>query len=143
MSHTLSSLSTLAGRLLLASVFVLSGPGKIANASATAAFMASGGLPASAGLALLVGFFEVFAGLALAVGFKTRWVALALAAFTLVASLLFHAYWAVPAEQQFVTQLLFLKNLAIVGGLLFVAGSAAGGWSWEAFRFPRVSGRTA
>jgi putative oxidoreductase len=57
---------------------------------------------------------------------------LVLAVFTLAASYVFHAFWAVPAEQAFVTQLLFFKNIAVVGGLLAVAANGAGGWSLDA-----------
>lgn len=127
----------LAGRLLLALMFVLSGPGKIANAEATAGYMASAGLPGWPLLAMAVGAFEVLTGVALAIGLQTRRAALALAVFTVAASLGFHAFWAVPADQQFMQQLLFLKNLAVAGGLLFVAGSGAGAWSVEA-RFAPV-----
>jgi putative oxidoreductase len=83
-------------------------------------------------LAVLVGAFEVVAGLALAVGFKARWAALALGAFTLLASFLFHAYWSVPADMQFMQQLLFMKNLAIAGGMFVVASLGAGGLSVDA-----------
>jgi putative oxidoreductase len=122
---------SLTGRVLLALIFILSGPGKILSAQATAAFMASGGLPNSPALAVLVGVFELVAGLALAFGVRSRWAALSLAVFTLVASLMYHAYWAAPADQQFVQQLLFTKNIGLVGALLFVAGFGAGAWSWE------------
>ena len=47
-----------------------------------------------------------------------RWVALALAVFTLAASFGFHHYWSMPADKVMVNQLMFFKNLAIVGGLL-------------------------
>jgi len=50
----------------------------------------------------------------------------------LVASFFFHAYWAVPADQQLVTQLLFMKNIAVVGGLLTLAAWGAGAWSLDA-----------
>ncbi|MCY1549558.1 Inner membrane protein YqjF [compost metagenome] len=77
---------------------------------------------------------ELFGGLALLIGFRTRYAALALAVFTLVASFFFHAYWAVPAEQQMVQQLMFFKNIAITGGLLAFAAFGAGAFSVDARR---------
>jgi putative oxidoreductase len=67
-------------------------------------------------------------------GFGTRVAALALAFFTLVASLFFHAYWSVPADQQMIQSLLFDKNVAVVGGLLTLAAWGAGAWSLDARR---------
>jgi len=136
MNDSTKSSLLLAARFLLALMFILSGFGKLANAGATAQFMASGGLPNMPSLALLVGLFEVLTGIALIVGFKARWAALALAIFTVVATLMFHAYWSMPADQQYIQQLMFLKNLAVVGGMLAVAALGAGAWSVDA-----VSGR--
>jgi putative oxidoreductase len=48
-----------------------------------------------------------------------------------VASFFFHAYWAVPADQAFVTQLLFFKNIALVGGLLALAANGAVAWGLD------------
>ena len=67
-------------------------------------------------------------------GFGTRVAALVLAVFTVAASVIFHAYWAVPAEAQMVQQLMFFKNIAVVGGLLVLAAHGAGGWSLDAKR---------
>jgi len=53
---------------------------------------------------------------------------------TLLAALLFHNFWAQPAGQQMMQQLLFLKNIAVVGGLLTVAAWGAGAWSVDARR---------
>ncbi|MCX2863527.1 DoxX family protein [Paucibacter sp. PLA-PC-4] len=134
MPATLTSALSLAGRVLLALIFVLAGPGKLANPAGTAAYMASSGLPANHLLALAVGAFELLAGLALIIGFQTRWAALALAGFTLVASFMFHAFWALPAEQQMMQQLLFMKNIALAGGLLVLAANGAGALSLDARR---------
>lgn len=134
MPATLTSALSLAGRVLLALIFVLAGPGKLANPAGTAAYMASSGLPANHLLALAVGAFELLAGLALIIGFQTRWAALALAGFTLVASFMFHAFWALPAEQQMMQQLLFMKNIALAGGLLVLAAHGAGALSLDARR---------
>lgn len=49
-----------------------------------------------------------------------------MAVFTVVASLIFHAYWAVSADQQMVQQLMFMKNLAVTGGLIMIATMGAG-----------------
>jgi putative oxidoreductase len=73
-----------------------------------------------------VALFELAAGLALAVGFQARWAALALGVFTLLASALFHQFWAVPPEQQTMQELMFLKNMAVAGGMFIVAALGAG-----------------
>jgi putative oxidoreductase len=119
------------GRVLLALIFITSGFGKLGNLDGTAGYIASVGLPAGGALALAAGLLELVAGIALVVGFKARWAALALGVFTLVAALLFHRYWAMPAEQQFMQQLLFMKNLAIAGGLFLVASLGAGAASFD------------
>ncbi len=117
---------SLIGRLLLAMMFVLAGFSKLGAIAGTAGYIASKGLPAPQLLAVGTGVFEVVAGLMLAVGWQARWAALALAVFTLLASVIFHAYWAVPAEQQRVQELMFMKNLAIAGGMFFIAALGAG-----------------
>jgi len=134
MFDSLKSPLIVAGRVLLALMFVLSGFGKLSNIAGTAGYIASGGLPGASALAVLVGAFEILAGLALAFGFKARPAALALGLFTLLASALFHNYWAAPADQQFVQQLMFMKNLAVAGGMFIVAALGAGPLSLDARR---------
>jgi len=131
MLDSLKSPLALVGRVLLALMFVKSGFGKLGNIDGTAAYIASGGLPMPTVLALLVGLLELSGGLALIVGFKARWAALALGVFTLLASVLFHKFWAVPAEQQMVQQLMFLKNMAVAGGMFMVAALGAGPLSFD------------
>lgn len=114
------------GRILLALLFVLSGFDKLTHIQGTAGYIGSVGLPLPAVLAVLSGLLEVLGGLAIATGFWARWTALALAAFTLLASVLFHPYWSVPADQQMVTQLLFMKNISIAGGMLILAALGPG-----------------
>lgn len=107
---------------------------KLGALHGTAEAIASTGLPLEFPLAVLVAVFEVTAAAALVVGWYARAAALALALFTVAASFLFHAYWQVPPAQQHVQQLLFLKNLAIIGGLLSVGAFGPGGWSLDARR---------
>ena len=123
-----------AGRVLLALMFVLAGFQKFGNLGGTAGYIASGGLPLPMVLAVLVAALEVVGGLALAVGFQARYAALALGVFTLLASVLFHNFWAMPADKAFVQQLMFMKNLAVAGGLFAVAALGAGPVSLDARR---------
>lgn len=125
---------TLMGRFLLALLFVPAGFSKIGGFAGTAGYIASKGLPlpeVGAALAIVV---EVAGGLALLLGLGTRFAAFVLAVFTLVASLIFHNYWGMPADQAFVQQLMFFKNIAVVGGLLVLAAHGPGAWSVDARR---------
>ena len=92
------------------------------------------GLPAPTLAAIIAIVLEVGGGLAILFGFGTRLAALALAVFTLVASFFFHAYWGAPADQAFVQQLMFMKNLSVAGGLFIVAALGAGPVSVDARR---------
>jgi len=126
MNDKYSAYVSLAGRILLALMFIPAGFGKLTNIGGTAGYIASGGLPFPSVLAVLVGALELFGGLALVIGFKVRWVGLAMALFTLAASMLFHPFWSVPEAQQMVTKLLFMKNISVVGGMLLISALGAG-----------------
>lgn len=139
MLNTLKTPLLLIGRVLLALMFILAGWGKLTGLEGTAGYIASAGLPFPAALAVLTGLLELFGGLALVVGFQARWAALALGLFTLAASVLFHKFWAVPADQAFVQQLMFMKNLSVAGGLFMVAALGAGALSIDARRDPALA----
>jgi putative oxidoreductase len=124
----------LIGRILLAVMFLLGGISKFGGLDGTAGYIASVGLPLPKLLAIGAAALEVGAAVLLIVGWQARWAALALAAFTLLASVLFHNYWAMPAEQQMMQQLMFMKNIAIVGGLLAVFAYGAGALSLDGRR---------
>lgn len=127
------------GRVLLALMFILSGLMKLADIQGTAGYIASGGLPVPVLLAVLVGLLELLGGLAIALGFQARLAALALGLFTLAASVLFHRFWAVPADQAFVQQLMFMKNMSVAGGMFIVAALGAGPASLDARRALRIA----
>lgn len=125
---------TLIGRLLLALLFLPAGISKIGGFAGTVGYIASKGLPMPEVGAVVAILVEVVGGLALIAGFGTRIAAVVLAVFTLVATFIFHNYWGVPAEQAFVQQLMFFKNIAVVGGLLILAASGPGALSVDARR---------
>jgi putative oxidoreductase len=119
----------LLARLALAALFVLSGLGKLADLAGFAAGLERLGVPAAALLARANAGVELLGGLALALGARTRGAALLLAGSTVAATLLAHGFWAAPAGQQAAQTIHFVKNLAIVGGLLAVAAVGGGRFS--------------
>jgi putative oxidoreductase len=124
----------LIARILLALMFVLAGLSKFGNLSGTAGYIGSKGLPLPMLLAIATAVLEVVGGLAIVVGYRARISGLVLALFTLLASLLFHDFWSLPADQQMVQQLMFMKNISVAGGLLLLAAFGAGGLSLDARR---------
>jgi len=128
------NLLTLIGRILLAVMFVLSGIGKIGGFAGTVGYISSAGLPMANLLAIAAIVVEIGAGIALIVGFKARWAAAALVLFTVAAAMLFHNYWTLPDDKQMLQQIMFMKNLAITGGLLMVMAFGAGAWSFDGRR---------
>ena len=116
----------LAARILIAQLFVIAGFGKFAAFGKTAAFMANTGLPMPDLLLVLTIALEFGGGIMLILGWQARWIAAALFGFTLLATLLFHPFWEV--EPQMVRSELnnFMKNLAIMGALLYIMACGPG-----------------
>jgi putative oxidoreductase len=129
MNTSLQNAAALAGRILLALLFVISGIGKVTGFSGTSAFMASKGMPMTE--VLLVGAIavELLGGLMLVAGFKARWAALALLLFTIPATIIFHNPAGLDAQAAQGQMIHLLKNLSIMGGMLLVAAFGPGAWS--------------
>lgn len=135
-STSLQNAFSLAGRILIAVLFVPVGWGKIGGFAGTVGYIASHGVPLPEVCAAIGLVAELALPLLLLAGFKARWAALALAVYVVVITPIFHAYWAVPAPQQLGQYLNFYKNLAIAGGLLSFAAFGPGAWSVDARRDP-------
>ena len=128
--HTLSRNSAdLAGRILIAAIFLIAGAGKIGAYAGTQGYMQAHGLPGALLPAVIA--LEIGGGLLVVAGAWTRVAALALAGFSVLAALIFHANFADAMQQ-----INFLKNLAIAGGFLLLAANGAGAWSVDAHRSP-------
>jgi putative oxidoreductase len=109
------------GRLLLASLFVWAGFGKLMNPGGTAQYFSSLNVPVPNIAVWVVMIIELVGGLMLLVGFQARWVALALAVFCLITGFAIH----LPGGD-LPNMINFYKNLSITGGLLYVAAYGAG-----------------
>ena len=116
----------IAGRVLLAALFLPSGIAKLVGFTGMSIFVASKGLPAPEVLIAAAAALEICASLALLAGWKIRWAALALTVFTLLAAVLFHDFWASPANVEMFQRQAFFKNLGIAGGLLLLAALGPG-----------------
>jgi len=129
----------LLGRILIAAIFVLAGINKLGTIDATAANMASHGIPYATDLVWGAIALELGGGIMLIVGLLTRLVALALFLYTLTLAVLFHPYWAAAAGAAARTQhALFFNHLAMMGGMLFVIAFGAGPYSLDALIFGRT-----
>jgi putative oxidoreductase len=118
----LVSSGNLLGRMMLSSLFVVSGIEKMISYSDTAAYMSAYGTPPSLLPAVIA--LEFLGGLALAVGYWTRSVAALLAIFTLITALVFHLDFGDATQAT-----MFWKNVTISGGLLLLSIYGPGAWS--------------
>ena len=119
----------LIGRILIAVLFLVAGIGKLTAVAGTTTYFAKLGRPAPQLMVWLTILVEIGGAVLLILGWQTRRVAWLLAAFTVVASFLGHRFWDDPSQMN-----QFLKNLAIVGGLIFVAATGPGALSVDGRR---------
>lgn len=131
MNDFLNKFGPLAGRILMAVIFVISGVGKVGNFSGTAAAIAGKGVPL-ADIALVITIIIELGGAAMLIlGWKTRFAAGVMFLWMIPVTLLFHNFWAVPADQQMIMQIMLLKNLSMMGGFLYVMAFGAGPYSLD------------
>lgn len=114
----------LIGRILLSVIFIIAGWGKIGGFEKYASGMFDMGLPFSQVLLLLTIIIELGGGLLILLGWQARWAALAIFLFIIPVSIIYHPFWADPAEFNS-----FFKNLAIMGGMLYIVTYGSGPYS--------------
>lgn len=117
----------LVARIMIGQIFLIAGLQKISGYEGTQGYMESVGLPGM--LLPLVILVEVAGGLAIIIGWKTKLAAMTLALFTLTAAVLFHTNFSDHMQA-----ILFMKNIAIAGGLILLASYGAGGMSIDTRR---------
>ena len=116
-------------RLLIAAIFWLSAIAQIQDFAGTQGFMESKGIP---GILLpVVIALEIAGSFAVIAGWKVRIFSFLLAGYTLLAALYFHNNWSDPMHYYS-----FLKNLGMVGGLLFLTVNGVGKFSLDARKRP-------
>jgi putative oxidoreductase len=124
----------LAARVLLTTLFIIFGWGKLTNYSGTVAYMMQSGTPFPSIAAIVAIIMELFVSLAILLGIFTRPLALLLAFYTLATAFIGHHYWTMSGAPQYENMINFYKNLSIIGGLLLLYLNGAGKYSIDAQR---------
>jgi putative oxidoreductase len=109
------------GRVMISTIFVLSGLSKLAAPAMTIGYIQSVGLPLPPVAYGIAAFIEVVGGITLLFGYRTRIVAGVLFLFTLATAVFFHNHFG--DQNQFIH---FFKNIAMAGGLLHVIAFGGG-----------------
>ncbi len=139
MSNSSGSIVPLLGRILVSVVFILGGIGKITGFSMEEGMVAAKHLPMPAvalGIALVI---ELVGGLAILLGLFTRFTSWILFLYLIPTTLLFHNFWAQQGMDRIDAMIHFEKNLAIMGGLLFLATYGSGAYSIDSSRAPETA----
>ena len=127
-ARSLDSATLLFARVAIAPLYLYSGVGKVLAFSTTAGRLGGadgfGSVLAAGAIAV-----ELGCGAALLLGLFVRQAAVALICFTIVATLMFHNFWAAPEAQTVMQTINFLKNLGLIGGLALVAYHGAGSYA--------------
>ncbi len=118
----LHAISDLTARIMISALFLMAGVGKITAYQGTQGYMEAMGVDPR--LLPLVILTEVLGSLFIIIGFKTKITAFLLAGFSVISALIFHANFADQMQS-----ILFMKNIAISGGLLFLVNKGAGAFS--------------
>jgi putative oxidoreductase len=135
-NNPLIGVTSVAGRVLLAGIFLMSAVGnKIPNFSGVAGYMASEGVPAPQVLLAGAIAFLIVGSASIVLGYKARFGAALLLVFLVAATYFFHDFWTFddPAERQNQT-IQFMKNASLMGAMLFIIANGAGAWSLDGRR---------
>ncbi|HEY1721195.1 MAG TPA: DoxX family protein [Magnetospirillaceae bacterium] len=110
----------LIGRVLVSLIFIWSGIGKVMNFGGMSGYIGSLGLPVPELFTVIEIIIELGGGLALFFGVLFRLAVLGIIVHTILTALLVHHFWSVAADQALEQTIQFMKNVTIVGGLLFL-----------------------
>lgn len=116
----------LLARILLMALFLITGWQKLTNFSGTEAYMKSVGTPLPKLATIVSIIIEFFVGIALVIGLFTRPFAVLYIAFVLATTIIGHHYWTLEGADRRENELMFFKNVSIIGGLLLLVVTGPG-----------------
>ncbi len=137
---TASAVAAVIGRVMIATIFLMSAVGnKIPNFAQTTEYMTANGVPMPS-LALVGAIvFLVVGSLSIVVGYRARIGAALLLVFLVLATYFFHNFWAYEGQEQQQQMIQFMKNLSMMGTMVFIMAVGSGPLSLDA-RNPKSSG---
>jgi len=124
----------LLGRILISQIFIISGIDKILNFVSTAAQMAQAGVSYSESLLVIAIILELAGGVMILLGWKARWGAFFIFVFVALVTYTFHSFWTYEPLQAINQMHHFMKNLAMMGGALYIMAYGAGKYSLDGRR---------
>jgi putative oxidoreductase len=120
----------LLGRLFFVLIFLMAGPNHFA--SQTIAFAASQGVPLASIAVPVSGVIAILGGLSILLGYRARIGAWLIALFLAGVTPMMHKFWTVTDPMMYQVQMvMFMKNLALLGGALLISQLGAGPWSLD------------
>ncbi len=130
--------TALLGRILISGIFLLSGFAKLTDPAGAIGYMTAQGIPYAEILVYVAGIGELLGGVAVLFGFLSRLAALGLFVFLIPTTFYFHSFWTMSGAEAKTQMVNFMKNLAIMGGLLTLFAHGPGRFSIDArLRGPR------
>ena len=124
---------TVLGRLFFVSIFLMAGPNHFS--SQTIAYAASQGVPLASIAVPFSGILAIAGGLSILLGYRARLGAWLIALFLVAVTPLMHKFWGVADPMMHQLQMImFLKNLAMLGGALLITQFGSGLWSLDSRR---------
>jgi putative oxidoreductase len=118
--------TALVGRILIATIFLISGVAKLTDPGGTTSYMEAAGIPYAGTLAIVAGIAEIAGGLSILFGFLTRIGALGLFIFMILVNVMMHPFWSFEGQERQMQMVQFVKNLAVMGGLLVLVAFGPG-----------------
>lgn len=127
------ALPILLGRFFFAAIFVMAGANHFSRQ--TIAFAASQGVPLASVMVPISGILAIAGGLSILLGYRARLGAWVIALFLVPVTLMMHKFWAIADPMMAQMQMImFMKNVAILGGALLISQFGAGPLSLDARR---------
>jgi putative oxidoreductase len=132
MNTLTQGLASVVGRIMIATIFLLSAVGnKIPQFDAIAGYMASEGVPAPQVMLAGAIAFLIVGSVSVVLGFHARFGATLLLIFLVLATYYFHDFWKFEGAERQNQMIQFMKNLSMMGAMVFVVANGPGAFSLD------------